>query len=378
MTDARPHLDLAAAEKEENQDAQATEQALSDMPLPSEPQAIFLGGLFVLAVLFAAYVARDIVMPLTFAIILKLTLQPVMRMMERLRAPKIVVALLIIAILLSAIVMLGAAVVGPAGAWVARLPEDLPKMQQRLTYLREPIELTLRFFQQVENLGVGEASRQSPIALAESQALGVLFSGASGFFGELFTTLLFLFFLLLAGDGFLRRLVEILPGFSAKRRAVDIALQIEDDVAAYLATITIMNALVGAATAIIMRWLGIGDALLWGVIAFALNFAPIVGPAVGICIFLVVGLLSSESLGHALAPAVLYFCVHLAEGEALTPMLLARRFTVNPLLVIISLVFWFWMWGIPGAILSAPMLAILKIVCDRIRPLAAFGRLMEA
>jgi hypothetical protein len=70
--------------------------------------------------------------------------------------------------------------------------------------------------------------------------------------------------------------------------------------------------------------------------------------------------------------------IHLIEGEALTPMLLARRFTLNPVLVIISLVFWFWMWGIPGTILSMPMLAVAKIICDRVRPLAALGHFLEA
>src|SRR5205814_7549400 len=69
--------------------------------------------------------------------------------------------------------------------------------------------------------------------------------------------------------------------------------------------------------------------------------------------------------------------LHLVEGETVTPMLLARRFTINPVLVILSLVFWYWMWGCPGAVLSTPMLAITKIICDRIRPLMAFGHFME-
>ena len=78
-----------------------------------------------------------------------------------------------------------------------------------------------------------------------------------------------------------------------------------------------------------------------------------------------------------LATVGLYFGIHLAEGETLTPMLLARRFTLNPVLVILSLVFWFWMWGVPGAILAVPMLAILKIVSDRVRPLKALGHVLE-
>ena len=194
----------------------------------------------------------------------------------------------------------------------------------------------------------------------------------------MFTTILFLYFLLLAGDTFLRRLVEILPRFSAKRQAVDIALQIEDDISAYLATITVMNLLVGLATAATMQVTGVGDPILWGVVAFLLNFAPIIGPMIAMFIFLLAGLLTIDNEWRALAPAASYLVIHLIEGETLTPMLLARRFTVNPLLVVVSLVFWSWMWGIPGPILSAPMLAILKIVCDRVRPFTALGHILES
>ena len=97
----------------------------------------------------------------------------------------------------------------------------------------------------------------------------------------------------------------------------------------------------------------------------------------GVVIFLLAGLLTNDTLWQALLPAGLYLGIHLIEGETITPMLLAKRFTLNPVLVIISLVFWFWMWGAPGAILSVPMLAITKIICDRIRPLAAFGHFLE-
>lgn len=88
-------------------------------------------------------------------------------------------------------------------------------------------------------------------------------------------------------------------------------------------------------------------------------------------------MLSFDSLWWALLPAAVYFGIHLIEGETLTPMLLARRFTLNPELVILSLVFWFWIRGVPGAILAVPLLAILKNVCDRLRPLKAFGHFLE-
>src|SRR6187200_1807967 len=121
-----------------------------------------------------------------------------------------------------------------------------------------------------------------------------------------------------------------------------------------------MNAAVCIGTAMVMWLTGIGDPILWGAVAFLLNFVPILGPILGVMIFVLVGLLTSDTLWQAFLPAGFYLGIHLIEGQLITPMLLARRFILNPVLVIISLVFWFWMWGAPGAILSVPMLAITK------------------
>jgi predicted PurR-regulated permease PerM len=348
-----------------------------EMPLPSDPKVIFLGGLFVLALLAAAYVASEIVLPLVFAIILKLLLQPAFRILERLHVPRMLAALLLILALFGTIVGLGTAISGPAATWAAKLPEGIPRLQERLSFMREPINTLQRFLQQVEDFG---GTGPSPNAAASARGptlLTNLFTGTRNFASGFFTTVLFLFFLLVSGDIFLNRLVEILPRFSSKRQVVEISQQIESDISAYLVTITIMNAAVGIAMALAMWLTGVGDPILWGTVAFLLNYVPILGTALGVLIFLLAGLLTIDSLWQALLPAALYLGFHLIEGETVTPMLLARRFTLNPVLVIISLVFWLWMWGIPGAILSVPMLAITKIICDRVRPLAAFGHFLE-
>ena len=138
-----------------------------------------------------------------------------------------------------------------------------------------------------------------------------------------------------------------------------------------------MNAAVGIATAMVMWLTEIGDPILWGAVAFLLNFVPILGPIFGVVIFLLAGLLTIDTLWQAFLPAGLYLGIQQIEAEVITPTLLARRFILNPVLVIISVVFWFWMWGAPGAILSMPMLAITKIICDRVRPLAALGHFLE-
>ena len=216
-----------------------------------------------------------------------------------------------------------------------------------------------------------------PVAVQGSGLSDQLLIGTRSFASGFFETAVVLFFLLANGDTFLRRLVEILPRFRNKRQAVEISQQIERDVSAYLFTITIMNLVVGVATGAVAALCGLGDPVLWGTVAFLLNYIPILGPILGVGVFLLIGLLSVDTLWLALLPAGLYLTIHIIEGETVTPMLLARRFTINPVLVILALVFWYWMWGVPGAILATPMLAITKIICDRIRPLMAFGHFIE-
>jgi predicted PurR-regulated permease PerM len=347
------------------------------MPLPSDPRIIFLAGLFAFALLAAAYVAQDIILPIIAAFVLKLLLQPAVRFLEGWGVPRTLATLLVMLIVFGTIVGLGTAISGPAATWAAKLPEGVPRLQERLSFLKAPIDTLRQFLAQAE--AYTEWGTSSPLAtnpqgptLSES-----LFTGTRSFATGLFTMVLLLFFLLISGDIFLRRLVEILPSFTNKRQAVDISQQIEADISAYLVTITIMNAVVGIATGTVMWLTGLGDPVLWGAVAFLLNFLPILGPLLGIGVFLLAGLLTIDTLWQALLPAGLYLAIHLIEGETVTPMLLAKRFTLNPVLVIVALVFWYWMWGVPGAILAVPMLAITKIICDRIRSLAAFGHFLE-
>jgi predicted PurR-regulated permease PerM len=349
-----------------------------EMPLPSNPQTFFLGSLLTLAVLAAVYVASPIILPVVLAFVLQLILQPAVHLLERVHLPRAIGALFAILLVVGALVGFVAALSVPAATWAEKLPEGIPRLEAHMVVLKRPIEVLQKAIQQAEHVADAPGKKDSTISVRPDLGLtGVLFAGTRAVLDGLFTTVLVLYFLLVAGEIFLRRIVEVLPNFGDKRQAVDISQQIEADISAYLVTITAMNAAVGVATAVAMYLCGLGDPLLWGAAAFLLNYVPILGPLFGAVIFLLAGMLSFDSLWWALLPPALYFGIHLAEGETLTPMLLARRFTLNPVLVILSLVFWFWMWGVPGAILAVPMLAILKIVSDRVRPLKALGHVLE-
>jgi predicted PurR-regulated permease PerM len=350
----------------------------TEMPLPSNAQTFFLGGLFGLGVLAALYLASSIILPVVLAFVLSLLLQPAVRLLGRVHLPRAVGALLTVLLVIGVLVGLVAALSVPASTWAERLPEGIPRLEAHLQVIKGPIEALQKVIQQAEQVADAPPSQGSIVSVRRDLGLtGALFAGTRSVLDGLFTTVLVLYFLLVAGDIFLRRIVEILPTFSNKRQAVEISQQIQEDISGYLVTITAMNAAVGVTTAAATYLCGLGDPLLWGATAFLLNYIPILGPLFGVGIFVLVGMLSFESLWWALLPPVLYFGIHLVEGETLTPMLLARRFTLNPVLIILSLVFWFWMWGVIGAILAVPMLAILKIISDRLRPLKALGHFLE-
>jgi len=165
-----------------------------DLPLPSDPKVAFLGGLFVLAVLAAAYVVSEIVMPLVFAIVLKLLLQPALRVLERLHVPRILAALLLILALFGTIVGLGTAISGPARTWAAKLPEGLPRLEERLSFVRAPINTLQRFLQQVQDLGEAGSPPNGAVSERGATLLMKLFTGTGNFASGFFMTVLFLFF----------------------------------------------------------------------------------------------------------------------------------------------------------------------------------------
>jgi predicted PurR-regulated permease PerM len=346
-----------------------------EMPLPSDPKTIFLGGLFLFAVLTACYVVGPIIAPLVMAFFLKLLLQPVYRWLTRLRFPKPIAALLTMLALAVLLLGLGLALSMPTPSWQA-ISDGFPRLEQKLKALQAPIGALQGLLTKAQQATSG-AKNAATVAVERIGLVDLLFSGTRAALEGLVTTAIVLFFLILSGDTFLRRSVEIIPAFENKRRAVEISQQVEQDITAYLLTILAMNTAVGLVVGSAMWFCGIGDPVLWGAAAFLLNFVPILGPLVGIGVFLLAGLLRFEDILPAVIPAAIYLAIHIVEGEVVTPMLLARRFTMNPVAVILSLFFWYWMWGVPGAVLAVPMLAITKIICDRVRPLKAIGHLLE-
>jgi predicted PurR-regulated permease PerM len=348
------------------------------MPLPRNLQSLLLSGIFLILFFYTLYFTGEIVLPIIFAIILYLVLQPTMRAFGKLRMPKTISAAFVIFVLFGALVGLGFTLSGPAASWISKAPDSLSRLESRLFILKQPIAQLQSATKQVEKIAEGTPPDAPSVTVAGPGLAGLLLSGTRSTLFGLGTTMVLLFFLLVSGDLFLRRFVEILPTLSNKKQVVEITREIERNISGYLATVSLMNLAVGVATGLATYLLGLSDPILWGTLAFLLNFVPILGPLCGIAILFLAGLLTFGTIWHSLLPAGFYLAIHIVEGEVLTPMLLARRFVLNPVLVVVALVFWYWMWGVPGALVAVPLLATVKIICDRVRPLAAFGHFLGA
>ncbi|GBD57590.1 AI-2E family transporter [Gluconobacter wancherniae] len=340
--------------------------------------------LTVLAVFYSLYFTSAIILPFVFALVLNLLMITPMRLLHhKLRLPRHLAAFLLIVVMFGIVGGIATTISVPAAAWLSKASQTLPALQSKLAVLHAPIDAVQNSYARLSAMFSGhhvhtstalsgQIGSDSALSKLGSSVLAGTREVVSGFF----TMLLMLFFLMTDGDTLLRRLVEIMPTFADKRRIVEMSSQIEQNVSLYLVTITLMNLLVGLANMVQCWATGMPNPLLWGVLAFLLNYIPIIGPLTGVVVYFIVGLFSFPSLLYALVPPSIYLLIHFLEGETITPMLLARRFTLNPVFVMGSLLFWDWMWGISGAFLSVPMLAVFKIVCDHIETLAPLGHVL--
>jgi len=334
-----------------------------------------------LASVGALYVGKELLIPITLALVLKLLLQPVMDFLSvRFRIPAALSAVMLIICIFGTSVVVAVSISGPASSWLQKAPQVLPTLKEKLVPLRRPIDYLQGAFKELEDAATSTKDANVPtVAVKDTAAVASKLTGITLMvLGRIFTTMIVLFFLLAAGERLLRGLIEVLPRLRDKRQAVDIAVETQRQIGGYLVTITVMNTLVGIVTGLAMWTCGLGDPVLWGATAFALNYIPILGPATGVGLFFIAGIVALEWPWQALIPALLYLSIHIMEGEIITPMLLAKRFTLNPVLVIVSLFFWHTLWGVPGALLAVPLLAMFKILCDRVEALKPVGHIIGA
>jgi predicted PurR-regulated permease PerM len=322
-------------------------------------------------------VASAVFVPLTLALLLKVVFASVVRQLSRLRVPAPLSAAVILAFLLGGVVFSLYQLAAPARDWMAKFPEVGRQVESKLAGLKRSVQEVNKAAQEVERLATGgEKDVTKTAAVRESTWGKTLLGSTQEVAVGAGLTFFLLFFFLASGDLFLRKLVSVLPSLQDRKLTVEISRQIEHDVSAYLLTITVVNVCFGAAVGSGLYALGLPNAFLWGVMAGFLHFIPFLGAAVGISVVTMVALVSFEDLTLiALAPAI-YLTLNLLQEYLVFPLIMGHRFTLNPVVILLWLIIMGWLWGVAGALMAVPLLAILKIVCDRLPRFAAVGEFL--
>jgi len=345
---------------------------------PSRPRSSWaLLVLSTIAVLAALYVARDVIVPMVFALLLALLFRPVLRHMKRYRIPNGVSALVLVGTLLVFFLLGMMGLAGQAQRWLADAPEMVRGVNKMLPANVGLIVDWKETTKAVEELTGGEAVHPPQPQEVEVQsqdwvyaALGV----SSHFVGASVIVFVLCYFLLALSDQLMKKAVEAMPSFCEKRNVVQLVQNVESGISRYLATITAINIALGIVTGLAMWLLGLPNPVLWGVMATALNYVPHLGAIICMVVLFFVGAIAHQSIAWGVASASTFVLITSTESYFVTPMILSRSLRVSPLAVILAILFWGWLWGIGGGLLAAPLLTVFKIICDQfesMRPVAA-------
>ncbi|HEX4496058.1 MAG TPA: AI-2E family transporter [Thermoanaerobaculia bacterium] len=344
---------------------------------PFGVRSFALTGLFILAAFYTLYLGRTFFLPIVLSLLLSFLLRPVVRALKKIHIPEALSAGVLILGLLGLLGLGIFELAAPAYTWIGQAPQSLHRIEGRLRDLKRPVQTVSKATEQVERIAKVGGTDATPKVQVTQESLGArVFSGATEFAVEGLVLFILLFFLLASGDLFLRKLIKVLPSLADKKRAVDIASQIETEISTYLTTITVINIVLGLAVWGAMALIGVPNPLLWGVVAAVLNFVPFLGPITMVSVLTMVGLLIFPDLPHALIAPGVFLGLHFLESYLLTPMILGRRLTLNPVVIFLGLTFWGWLWGIAGAILAVPIMMVLKIFCEHSEPLASIGEFL--
>ncbi len=335
-------------------------------------------GLFLLGLVGFLYLARPFFLPVILALLLALLFKPVVRDLAQHHVPNGLSAALVLVILLTGIVVALTRASEPALEWIEKAPGIVHQMELKVNRVLGFMPKAPTWPAVQGGAAVPSPEKPTPrIQFSGGSLPDTLFIYTKSFLAGFIECLVLLYFLLASGDLFMLKLVRILPTLHDKKQAVEIVREVEGNISNYLLTVTVINACLGIVVGVAMLILRMPNPFLWGLMAALLNFIPYLGPLMGVIIFSLVALLSFETRAHVILPPLVYLGLHGIEANFITPTVLGHRLTLNPVVIFTSIIFWTWLWGIPGALLAVPMLMMLKIVCDHFHPLAPISEFLS-
>ncbi|MDQ6620092.1 MAG: AI-2E family transporter [Pseudomonadota bacterium] len=314
--------------------------------------------------------AREVFFPIVAAALLAMLLSPIVAQIERLHLPRIGASLVVMLFVIALLFLAIDALLEP----LARALDALPAMQGLVRRTLRVARLTMGA-PFADWLG---ARFDEWTAAGKGAASGALFTRLLSASVGTATVLVLAFFLLASGDLFLQKLIRVIPRIRDKVNALKIVRTVQEEVSRYLLTVTMINAALGIVVGSVCWYFGLPNAILWGTLVGVLNFIPYVGPFVNLCLLTTAAAAHFSSLADILLIPVAFAGITLVEGQVLTPMIVGRRVELNPVVVFVGLLLWFWLWGVPGMIVAIPLLIIAKVWAQHTEAMAAWAEFLGA
>lgn len=325
-----------------------------------------LGGIgLVIALPFALRAGAEFFLPVTAALVVAIALVPLLEWFERRGVGSRLAAGLCVIIFLAITAFAIASIVMPATDWVAMVPERIDRVRHTLAPLLDLYKNLEHFIDktlsQISIPGENAGGREVRIATPNSM-LGLITSSAPHAAIQLFFALLVIYFFLSGWTSMRRRTIRSRGSFEGAMTTARVIQEVVEATSTYIGTISLINVTLGALTALILWILGMPSPLMWGGIVAVLNYIPYLGPIASAVLLFFGGLMTFPDAWSALLPPAIFISMHVVEANAITPMIVGKKIEVNPLLILVSLSFWAWVWGTVGALLAVPLLIIFKTI----------------
>jgi len=325
---------------------------------------LIAGAGLALATPFALKSGAEFFMPVTIALVIAVALVPVLQWLERRRVPSPIAAILCILAFLLLTNIAIAAIVVPAIDFFRLLPTRIPRIQENLSPLLDlysALEKSVnKMLRQVASSPVRQPSQNAvapPNSILELAATSAPTVVVQFVFG-----VLTVFFFLASWTRMRQQTITRRSSFDGAMATARVIQDVVDDVSAYLGTITLINAVLGLSVALVLYLIGMPYPLMWGGIVMLFNYIPYFGPVIAAFLLALGGLMTFTDVWMAMLPPALMYALHLIEANAITPVVVGHRLTINPIMILISLSFWSWVWGTAGALLAVPLLIIIQTV----------------
>jgi predicted PurR-regulated permease PerM len=365
-------------------------------------------ALLFMALLYTAYFAASLLIPIVLSIMLSLLLFPLVNFLNRLYIPRAVSAALLLVAIGVPFTLLGMQLVEPAQKWLERVPELTATLNEKVENITDALapaeqhavpeeapqqeEDKSRLTRFLEWFGDDEAeiaTGSQPVpgkstAVSDRLVLGGLdmtltvLAQTPVFLAQLLVCLFLVLFLLVYGPGIYSTAIDVFPRLQHRLQARQLAADTQRELSRYILTVSLINTGLGLCTASALWLMNFEDPLLWGTMVALLNFAPYIGPLLSVAVLSIAGWAQYGLVLDALIPAAVYFIINGIEAQLITPAILGRNMRMNPLIIMLWLILWGWLWGVAGVLIAVPLLVCIKLVLARFDRFEPWLKLIES